>query len=258
MTASERTQKATTSRRRKRAARAPKDVLVPVDPALKKRWDELKRALDEATERGMSAFDERWEIAERIVTHQPPLYVFGGYKNTTEFFSEAMKEDPRSAYRFMRVAKYASPAEEEKYGVSLLDKAIAYIETQHGPLDGPLPVAFERLKIPVRRNGPKASRASRGMTAKVLLTEATVEDLERATRAAKKRSPKDLQSPIEKAMVAALRGKKQLAGIRVRARAGGAKTVSFLGVPVEQLAAFAKIVGAVTLPTGKRAERARQ
>ncbi len=246
MTANEKT---TTSRRRKRAARAAKDVLVPVDPALKKRWDELKRALDDATERGMSAFDERWEIAERIVTHQPPFYIFGGYKNAAEFFSEAMKEDPRSAYRFMRVAKYASPAEEEKYGVSLLDKAIAYIETQHGPLDGPLPVAFERLKIPVRRNGPTAP------TAKVLLTEATVEELERAVRAAKKRSPKDLDSPIEKAMAAALRGNKRLAGIRVRARA---KTVSFLGVPVEQLAAFARVVGAVTLPKDKRPKRARQ
>ena len=92
----------------------------------------------------------------------------------------------------------------------------------------------------------------------MLLTEATVEEVERAVRAAKKRSPKDLDSPIEKAMAAALRGNKRLAGIRVRARAGGAKTVSFLGVPVEQLAAFARVVGAVTLPKDKRPKRARQ
>ena len=69
----------------------------------------LELAIEEATKRGMSAFDERWEAADAIVSHDPPLYVVGGFRDDAEFYREVMHEDPRPARRWTRVARYASP-----------------------------------------------------------------------------------------------------------------------------------------------------
>ncbi len=94
----------------KKKIRAPKgDVSVRVDPKLKKAYDALVAVIGEASRKEAEDFDRRWEAAAKIVEHEPPLYVLGGYKNADAFFREVMQEEPRNARRFMRVAKYASP-----------------------------------------------------------------------------------------------------------------------------------------------------
>ena len=171
-----------------------------------------------------------------MVTHQPPLYVFGGFKTAAEFFSECMKEDPRTASRYMRVAKYATPIEEEKYGVRKLDAAIAYLEAKHGPPSGALPVAFDRVKVPAKTNGTLK---------RIALEAATIEQIDRATRAEQKGGDRGLRSPVEAAIEKALRANKALKKIRVRA---SARAVSFAGVPAERLPDFAKALLAVKVP----------
>lgn len=117
------------------------DTSVPVDASLKKRWDQLKNLIDDAKARGASDWDSLWEAAGAIVEHEPPLFVVGGYKNDREFFEEVLGEKARNAYRNIRVAKFASPREENKYGVAKLDAALAYIEAKLGaPLEDASPL----------------------------------------------------------------------------------------------------------------------
>ena len=66
-------------RKHPRAPRAPKgDVEVKVDPKLKKLYDDLVAVIREASRKEALDFDRRWEAADRIVRHEPPLYVLGG------------------------------------------------------------------------------------------------------------------------------------------------------------------------------------
>ena len=119
-----------------------RDVKVAVDPALKKAWDAIAKRLDAAEHAGAEAFDELWEAAGEAAMHDPPLYVFGGYKSAAEFFEQRLHTDKRTAERNIRVAKYASPADEERYGATNLDAGIRWLEAKHGPLGGRTPVAF--------------------------------------------------------------------------------------------------------------------
>ena len=116
----------TRPKRRNKLAPKPsaRDVKVAVDPSLKAAWDAIGKRLDAAEHAGASAFDELWEAAADAVNHDPPLYVFGGYKTAAEFFTERLHSDVRTAQRNMRVARYASPAEEERYGTTNLDAAL--------------------------------------------------------------------------------------------------------------------------------------
>ncbi|HVY49526.1 MAG TPA: hypothetical protein VHB21_26720 [Minicystis sp.] len=48
----------------------------------------------------------------------------------------------------MRVAQYASPDEEARYGTSKIDAAIDYLEATHGkPANRRIPVDFEKLRL---------------------------------------------------------------------------------------------------------------
>ena len=98
-----------------------KDPLVPVDPSLKSAWTKLAAQIDGLSKHEASDFDALWEAVDRVVSHDPPLYLFGGFKNATEFFAERLHVDLRTATRNMRVARYASPADEATYGASNID-----------------------------------------------------------------------------------------------------------------------------------------
>jgi len=127
---------------------AARDAKLPANRALKSAWDRLAARILDASTQGAEAFDELWEAAGEAVEHEPPLYVLGGYKTPKEFYTKLLHTDPRTAARNIRVAKYASPLDEETYGTTNLDAALAYLEAKHGPLNGRLPVAFGALKIP--------------------------------------------------------------------------------------------------------------
>lgn len=220
--------------------KSPRDVKVAVDAKLKKLWDATLAEIRKAKGRGAEAFDDLWEAVAKAVEHDPPLYVLGGYGSAREFFEEVLQEKPRTAYRLMRVAKYASPREEAKYGTTVLDAALGYIEaTTGGELSGPLPVAFERLRIPVVRGGE---------TVKLPLEEATAEEISKAARivAAKKGKARASSDPVEAALRKALAGNASTKAARATVRGG---TVTFSGLPVASLVAFAKLLASVKLPS---------
>lgn len=211
------------------------DVVVKVDADLKRRWDALLQVIDDASQKEKLDFDRRWEAAGEIVDHDPPLYVVGGYENAAEFYREYMKEEPRTARRYVRVAKFASPREEERYGLQRLDAALGFIEAKIGKSleHPPLPVAFDKLRVPVG-DGTK------------LVADATVAEITAATRkltsASRKKPASAARSAVEKALAAIA----SLANVRVHERNG---IVSFEGVPLAALAKFGRAVAGVKLPS---------
>ena len=213
----------------KKPALTSKDVRVPVDASLKKRYDALKAEVDRARAAGDREWDRLWEAVGEIIEHEPALYAVGGFKNDREFFAEVVGEPAvRTAYRNIKVAKFASPREETLYGVSKLDAALSYIEAKLGaPLEHPpLPIAFDRLRF-----GPERKT----------LENARREDVEAATRALTKKAKKPTSSD-ERAAVELFARHPALKGVRVRVRRG---IVSFTGVPAASMGAFVKAVASM-------------
>ena len=208
------------------------DVAVKVDATLKKTYETLIAEISLASRKETEDFDRRWEAAGAIVDHDPPLYVVGGHRNAAEFFRAVMKEEPRTASRYVRIARFASPRDEQAYGTAKLDAALGYIEAKLGkPLaHPPLPVSLDRLRIPTSEGGTKS------------LESATVAEIAAATGKLTSASRKKPKTPARAALEKALGGISSLAGVRV-SESGGA--VSFGGVP---LARFAGVVGKVKVP----------
>lgn len=158
-----------------RPRRGQATVALKVDRELKRAWETALERLKAASREGASAFDVKWETVDEIVRHDPPLYLAAGVATEDEFFRRYLGETSRTARRFMRVARYASPAEENRFGVSKLDAAITLVEAKAGgATKGRVPVDFSKLRVEIRRDG-KARR--------VPLAEATVEEVLAAARA---------------------------------------------------------------------------
>jgi hypothetical protein len=214
-------------------------VDLKVNQDLRKRWLRALDVVRDAKREGASAFDVLWETVAEIVEHDPPLYLAGGLATVKDFLAQHLSETERSARRWMRVAKFASPAEEARYGVSKLDAVIGYLEAKSGgPIQGSLPVAFDKLKIPVERDGKPTT---------VPLEEATVEAIETATRKLKRSGQKHPRaaSPVLVAVTREL-SKGKLRGIS--AKISGGKLM--LGaVPLDALAELADALRRVRLPS---------
>ncbi len=106
------------------------------------------KATDPSSARGWL---KRYQLVEKIITGRPPLYLAGLYPTEAAFFKGELGESRQSVYRNLRVAKYASADDIERYSASRLNLAIAYAEAvSGGPQDR---IAFDRLKI--RRPGTK-------------------------------------------------------------------------------------------------------
>jgi hypothetical protein len=205
-----------------------------LEPKHRALYDRLMRAIEKGRAIGAKAFDEVYEAAEKIVYAEPPLYRFE-YETTAEFTEKVLGEEERNARRWMRVAKYATPDEERDVGVSKLDAAIKHIEARIGhPIDGTLPVAFDRLKIAVKRNGD---------VKKLLLRseEVTVRDIDAATaellRARRGELP--AEHDAEDACRHELGKSKAFGDVDLKQRRG---FMDFRGVPVGSLGLFAESV----------------
>ena len=105
-------------------------VKVRVDPARKRRFEALVRLMRRAGRREAGGFDEYWEAVGEILDGE--LYVAGGYESARAFVEGEVKETLRTAQRMVRVARHASPVEEEKYGTAIVDAAFAYMEAKSG------------------------------------------------------------------------------------------------------------------------------
>ena len=212
------------------------DALAPVDPALKRAWEKFASSIDSLAEKGAAAFDELWENVAHVVDHQPPLYLFGGYKTVAEFFKERLHTDVRTAQRNIRVARYATPQEEADYGNSNIDALIGYLEAKHGKLNGTLPIAIARVRIPV------ASGKEHKMVPFPDLTAPQINAATRALLAKKSPVPKN---PARHALEGALAKHDALSHVVIHEREGFA---TFTNVPLASLDLFAKALTSVKLP----------
>jgi hypothetical protein len=216
----------------------PASVRVEVDRALKKRWTALAAEVEDARREGASAFDRMWEAVAEIVEHEPPLYLAGGFATAKAYYAAKLGESERTARRCMRVAKYASPAEEARYGPSKLDLALNYIEASAGgPVKRRVPVDFAKLRIPVERDGRSQA---------ISLDEATAEEIAAATRALVRGAGRSAArtSPLVRAIVERLTAA-PLRKIKVRF-AGG--KISLSGIAPEALRALGQGLARVKLP----------
>ncbi|HSQ63864.1 MAG TPA: hypothetical protein VLM85_11650 [Polyangiaceae bacterium] len=219
------------------SAKLLKDVTAKVDPKLEAEWKKLQHRIEDAQGRGAEAYDELWEAVGAAVSHDPPLYVLGGYKSAADFFQRLLHTDPRTALRSIEVARYATPTEEEQYGTSNLYAAIQYVEAKHGALGSSLPVAFERLKVPVKDGAH---------TKMVLFKNATFAEIEAATRdLQRKKTGAPPTDRAAKAIDAALGKHKAFAKVRFTVQGG---LVHVRGIPLASLDLFARVLGTVKLP----------
>lgn len=223
-------------------------VSVKVDAKRKERFDKLRAAMQSSHLHEASGFDAYWEAVAEIIDHE--LYIAGGHETIEDFLRAEVKVPKRTATRLMRVARYASPVEEAKYGTAVLDAALTYIEAiTGGPIQGRLPVAFEKLRIPVEREGK---------TTKVSLTDATLREITAATQALLSKgssAKKSERPPAEKAFAAALKNEKALAGVTVIVRDG---TVKFSAVPFEAVKLFIRALASVKLDADHAVKQVKQ
>ncbi len=135
----------------------------------------------------------------------------------------------------MRVAKFASPREEELYGLQRLDAALGFIEAKLGkPLEHPpLPIAFDKLRVPVG-DGTK------------LIADASVAEIAAATSTLTSGTRKKPKTAARVAIEKALAAIASLAKVHVTERNGN---VNFEGVPLASLAKFGRAVAAAKIPT---------
>lgn len=88
---------------------------VTIDRALKRDCLSLMRMTAETSREDARTFDRRYEAIGAALEHDPPLYLAGGFARTRAWFEAELHEDERSVRAKVRVAKYASPREEERY-----------------------------------------------------------------------------------------------------------------------------------------------
>ena len=218
-------------------------VKVVVDTAKKKRFEALLGDMQSSKREEAGGFDAYWEAVGEILSGE--LYIAGGFATAEAFVRATVNMPLRSALRNVRVARHASPAEEARFGTALLDAALAFIEAKAGgPVGGPLPAAFEKLRIPVEG-------AAKGAAKTILLADATVEQVRAATRALlagdKKASSK--RSAAEQAIVTALHATSALRSVQVSVRDGKVRIGAF---PVASLGELGRALVGVRLPVVKQ------
>jgi hypothetical protein len=204
------------------------------DPSLKKRFAALSKIIATAGSEGASAYDEYWEAVGAILA-EPALFLAGGYRNARDYCKRALRVDLRVAQRNVRVAKFATPQEEQTYGPSILDAALGLLEARAGhSLRGKLPISFERLRVPVVRGKQRKS---------VPLLQATKAEIQAATRALVKQPSRG--TAAQQSLAKSLAKKKVLAGVHVSEANGFA---TFTHVPISAMAAFREALLGFALP----------
>ena len=217
----------------------PATVEIKVDRALKRAWDATLAAMQAAKHRESGGFDGYWEAVGTILDHDPPLYLAGGCATAREFLAKHVGESERTARRMVRVARFASPHDETRYGVSRLDAALGLLEAQGLDLGGAkVPVDFARLRVPVKRDG-KGGHAA--------LAEATVDEVRAATRTLQRKAKKTpvKASPVARAVTGAL---SKVAALRAVTVHHAHDAVTLGKIPTAAWDAFVKAVAKVKLP----------
>ncbi len=140
-------------------------VVVKVDASLKRLYAEALDQFEHASAEGAKSWDRRYEAVAEIIEHSPPLYLAGGFASEGDFFAQVLRENRQSVYRHMRVAKYATPDDIERYTSSRIDAAITFVETKNGgPLKGRNPIDFAKLRFAFKREGKIVNKALADIT----------------------------------------------------------------------------------------------
>jgi hypothetical protein len=216
---------------------SPSLVRVKVDRKRLDRWKALRAQLDARKREEAEGYDAYWEAVGEILDAQ--LYVDGGFETADAFVREVIKEPMRTVARHVRVAKYASPVDEARFGVAVIDAAIAYLEAKLGaPLRERLPFPLATLRVEMEQEGK---------THRLGLDELSVEQLRAATKALTKARGKTrvVRSPSHEAITRALEGVASLKDIRVQVRDG---FVDFRGVPLHSVHDLVSALRGVELP----------
>ena len=230
---------------RGKLAKKPTLAAVPkMDPKLEAEWKKIEHTIEDASARGAEAFDELWETVGRAVNHNPPLYVFGGYESETDFYRRALKTDLRSAQRNIEIAGHATPQEEEEYGGSNIYAALQYLAAKFGKLGSTLPVAFDRLKIPVH-DGTH--------TRMVPFPKSTVVEIQAATRALQRKAAGEpVTDRTEAAIMKVLSKHAAFKNVRFSVHSG---LVHVRSIPLASLDLFARVLSEVKLPPVEEAKK---
>lgn len=168
------------SSKKKRARTPPNVALVKVDRALKRKWASLMKIVARSAREDAEAFDARYEAIGEIIDGEPPAYLAGGFATEKDFF-RSIEEDERTGRAWVRVARFASPKEIERFKRTKLDEMLTYLEAKMGgPPKGRVPVDFDKLRFRVERDGEDVTVSADDVSVREL--KSLTRELTRGTR----------------------------------------------------------------------------
>ena len=222
---------------RLRATPKPKRVVdvVPAGKTPEKLWNEAIARFRAAFEGESTSWDARYEALDEILNADPPYYLAGGYATARAFLkAEVPNESERTVRQGIRVARHFDPEDERRYGITILDALLGYLEAEAGGPLGRAKINLDRQTIPVKDGSG---------TTMIPFAEATRQQIQAAARAARGESARassnvpPLVASLKKAMAAA-----GLSAIGVSMR-GGKVTLS--GIAPSWFGALAKVLKGV-------------
>src|SRR6185503_8547052 len=75
-------------------------TLLRANALLRKEFEKARAKIKKLRGAGSETFDELWEEVNRVLSHEPPLYVGGGYKSLEAFVAKELPgESARSVKR---------------------------------------------------------------------------------------------------------------------------------------------------------------
>ena len=225
--------KASTPIAKKSASKKPANVavIVPVNRALKLAWEKQKKIIVDASREDMSAWDRKYEAVAEVVSHDPPLYLAGGFADFTAFASEFLHEDVRLVRDWVAVALRASPAEELLYTPTRLSLLLSLLRAQSKEGSLPKTVAWAKLRVPVVKEGSKKSESKSAL-------DASLDEIRAARRQAMQaKSPVVTRDGKEVAAMRVVLASKPLKPVKVQYRDG---MYPFGAVPAYALEDFAR------------------
>jgi hypothetical protein len=238
-TASATQKKAAPEKRRRSAVAA---VVPRADPKRKARFEALSRVIADAKKSNAKQFDALYEAIGEVLERE--LFLEGGYRSSGDYIAKVLNEPARTVLRNVRVAKYATAAEQVRYGIAKLDAALSFIEAKMGgSATGRLPVRFDALEIPAERDGVHTMLS---------LEEATVAHIHAASKdlLTQQVQRNDRRSAVERSIARALAKFASLAQVTVRVQQGKVRLGEFA---LEALPTLAEALASVKLAPSRTA-----
>lgn len=200
------------------------------DPALDHAYQTELARFERGRKDETEGWDEMYEALGRILDHEPPLYLAGGFRSARAFLEDRLPDvDERTARSNIRVATYFTPADERAHTVSKLDLLITYLETVAGGPVAPAKLNLTKTRVEVPTESGVVSKH---------FPEVGINELRDAVRLAKRdgTTTKAKAPPVVVAVRKALAAH-DIPTVGVRLRAG---KLDLSGVPTTKLAAVGK------------------